>query len=946
MATYPAIPGFYVAHHRWLDAEEGPGRVHKVGMTGDLQVRLCDDAYTTCFPEGWKYHATIETQAREHAELVETAVLRRAEPYRIDGRELVRATGDVLLATAVEEAARLLPEGSWRVNASPAYVMRRREGLGQKLVKPEPPAVTVQEPAAAEEPISRGPAATPPGGEPSAIPLREGGPSEIEDLVAEALGDPSLKVNEFCEQPIEDRVYQTEATQRCLAEVERTGRAILQMACRCGKTRVAHNVIKTWLGSSRTGHILYLVPGLSLLRQTAQKLSAYFEADGLPLPAYLLVGSDARPIPLTRGTSASMTTDPEEIRRALAPDSPRRLVVCTYQSSPLLPPTFTHQVFDEAHRTAGTNDPSRPFASVLLGHRGERTPRRLFITATPANEPKPVSMKNSDLYGGVAFRYHLRQGIQAGYVNPYRLVFVGDNELPGTAVAGSKKTATDGDASPAHVLRASAECPKLLVFCRDIAHAETLQGQVEEIVSTGGWPDVWGLPPKCYSAHSRMPSTLVAATTRAFAAEDLGASQLLFSTEEGHTPPSRHILFNCRLFQEGVELPALNGVLFAAPRHAPRDIIQSICRPLNRKDGLGRDKPPSAVYLPVRRDPTHPPDAPTNLARFATIVPFADALAEEDPAFYEYLLDPAANKDSLVEWAELSAGTHHASDYLKAIRRVVRYGASGKTDRLLRTAKIPWKVAFPRMKEIVHGLRRYIKTTDKLAAGEIQIPFHRWYKWVVAEYVKFGEGAPSALSPAQVADLEELPEWKTRGVEGPYPWRESLDFLDGYLAANGGVPPPVEINKGGFVGLDATPMERLSGTLTCVNQSDGKRGKKVTLPEWKQTELDELCCKWGLRWRKVRMEDGSLPIDARGKYTGPPSFIQEAYEAFKKIYAAQKTAGVPSEYIEEHFPGYPLKHAKQEIIGFDKALRPARWRGNKGSRPKPPPKEPLEPSPL
>ena len=44
-----AVPGFYIAHHRWLDAEYGPDALYKVGHTGDLRRRLTNDAYVTCF---------------------------------------------------------------------------------------------------------------------------------------------------------------------------------------------------------------------------------------------------------------------------------------------------------------------------------------------------------------------------------------------------------------------------------------------------------------------------------------------------------------------------------------------------------------------------------------------------------------------------------------------------------------------------------------------------------------------------------------------------------------------------------------------------------------------------------------------------------------------------------------------------------------------------------
>ena len=57
-------------------------------------------------------------------------------------------------------------------------------------------------------------------------------------------------------------------------------------------------------------------------------------------------------------------------------------------------------------------------------------------------------------------------------------------------------------------------------------------------------------------------------------------------------------MFNCRLFQEGVEFPDLNAIFFAAPRHSPIDIIQSLCRPLNKKES----KPPSVIFIPLPYD--------------------------------------------------------------------------------------------------------------------------------------------------------------------------------------------------------------------------------------------------------------------------------------------------------------------------------------------------------
>lgn len=90
---------------------------------------------------------------------------------------------------------------------------------------------------------------------------------------------------------------------------------------------------------------------------------------------------------------------------------------------------------------------------------------------------------------------------------------------------------------------------------------------------------------ECFIAHSRLGSRGVAAALAKF------------------RNAKRAVLFNVRLFQEGVEIPDLNAVFFAAHRYSPRDIIQSICRPLCKLDG----KPLSTIFLPVDFDPNEPP---------------------------------------------------------------------------------------------------------------------------------------------------------------------------------------------------------------------------------------------------------------------------------------------------------------------------------------------------
>jgi hypothetical protein len=669
---------------------------------------------------------------------------------------------------------------------------------------------------------------------------------------------------------------------------------------------VAHGAAARALaGGAR--RILVLVPGLALLRQTAAKLDSY---GGLGAQL-LLVGSDPRPLAVCsegtkrgagfwaaeRGAPVAATTCPALIAAACAAE--RLLAIATYHSSVLLPDVFDLLIFDEAHRVCGDPRP-RPFNHALFNFaRG----RRLYMTATPRYDGA-VTMKDRALFGGEAYSYPLRRGIDAGHVNPFELVLLGGGEMVAQAAAAM-------DAAP-----------KLLIFCRSIQHASELAAALQAD----------GREALC--AHSRMAPAALAAALARFTA-----------------PGFRGALLNVRLFQEGVEIPDLNGIMFAAPRHTPRDIIQSICRPLNRIP----DKPVSKVFIPVSYTAEEPPESSDNVGKFCSILPVFDALIQEDPLLYEHVLDPAGSPYPL-RWVD-SAAQRHAGEsagiryeparYLAAVRLAVRRGSARANagERLLRAAKIPWEIGFAELERIVRELNRYPKTTDCYAYGDAKVNFGAVYRHYRSKYLARERGDECSLEPYQAHALESLPGWKPYGVSGPYPWDECLATLKTWLSENRGVPPMLEINCGGYVGLEATPLERLSGAMTCVNQSDGVDRKSATgepIPgsgftcsKEHAADLDALCATWGLTWRKARWPPpesappgsaGSLVVDDKGRYSGPKTFIQAAHARFKAHHAKN---GASDPWIVEHFPGYPEKHKVQEnseAWSRRKEIVPPRWR--------------------
>ncbi len=949
-ATKGAQAGLYVAWHPWLDCEHGAGQLHKVGHTGDLSRRLEDSSYVTCFPPGWKYVATYETEGKDDAHLLESAVLHCCRDVRLGSRELVRAPAAALIGLVEAAATKLgvagvvrltpvypaTPSGGWlsgvlgggrlgrllsggnnsaspggdRTETTPdpgteklfsprfdakkkALVAPLRLGQASAEIPGTEPSLgsdllddiimgwtAVEEPEARMFSTSESPATSPVQSPKTttskSIANTAAQPddqfaTDMDVDWADAAGRPLDFANPVA--PPEERPYQNEAACRALAELRWNHRAIVQMACRSGKTMVAFKILGKYLEDKKA--VLVLVPGLSLLRQTAQKLVSY----GVRAPI-LLVGSDARPVKLADGREIVMTTDAALATLFVEGNAGATLTISTYQSSPNLPKDrYALTIFDECHRVCGA-EALRPFNHVLSTHAAGD---RVFMTATPAYEGA-LSMADKQRFGGIAYRYHLREGINAGYVNDFRLQLVAAQEIGG-APPSPGGTATTVE----QIVAAMGVVDKLLVFCRDIQHATQLSAATEKEMAKAAQP--FG----CMLAHSRMGSKGVAAALRNFS-----------------EPGRRAALFNCRLFQEGVEIPALNGVFFAAPRHSPRDIIQSICRPLNRTEGKGV----SVVFLPIAHDPTRPATDPANLKKYAAIVPFVDALLDEDPRLYEHLLNPAKNSYPIDCLGTHSLALPKDADkraLLAAVRRAARFGASTAerpVERLLRAERIPWQLGFAELSRIVNQCNRYPKTTDLWVIGEARVKFHNFYRWCAENYRNWKEGRPTLLEPHQLRDLEGLRHWDPYGIEGPYPWKICIDFLEQWIREHGS-PPMIEVNRGGYVGLDASGMERLSGAMTCINQGDGKarqgRGPRsgFVIDAGKQADLDRLCAEFGLRWRKERGPDGDL---VEG---GPPTFIQEAHRRFKDYY---KEHGPNGDYIVTWFSGFPVKHDKQESL--------------------------------
>ena len=204
----------------------------------------------------------------------------------------------------------------------------------------------------------------------------------------------------------------------------------LYLPCGTGKTFLGYWISIHILNCNK---IFIVVPSLYLLSETYETWAKQLYDTSFK---YLLIGSD---IDKKDGMNCEykITTDMDDIKEQLESDNGKIVVITTYQSSKLLKDvcreihfTFDIGIFDEAHRTTGTND--KMFTNLLSYKKLSK--KRLFMTATEKiyhyqmskltkeQQENIYSMDNEDVYGKIIYNYSTRKAIEDDQLVDYKVV--------------------------------------------------------------------------------------------------------------------------------------------------------------------------------------------------------------------------------------------------------------------------------------------------------------------------------------------------------------------------------------------------------------------------------------------------------------------------------------------------------------------------------------------
>ncbi len=426
------------------------------------------------------------------------------------------------------------------------------------------------------------------------------------------------------------RGYQDEAVASIVNGLTAGARGTAVLACGTGKTLVAAHATVQMVAA---GLVVVACPSLALVAQT---LGVWRRA-GIP-DAVMAVCSDATVADADAYAwqmDCPVTTNADQIAGWLrgTRGANLRLVLVTHKSALVLgrgvkaaDQVVDLLVVDEAHRTAGSHTKQ---AAAL--HHDATLParRRVYMTATPrvmtagrrGGMVTGLSMDDPDIYGPRLFTYPFAAAITDGWLDDYRVVVLGVTRrevhdllrgIDEDAVLEPGGASLPTMVAQAALIKAAAEyrLRRILVFTNLVKESQEFAATLGELLD--------------HLPVQERPKGLLTAVhvdgTHDVAQRQAALAQLIDPPEDGWT-----VVSNPGCLSEGVDVPAVDAVVFARRRESETDIVQAVGRALRRNP---RGSGIATILVPVLVE--DPGDASGMDEKWATVCQVVRALRAHD----------------------------------------------------------------------------------------------------------------------------------------------------------------------------------------------------------------------------------------------------------------------------------------------------------------------------
>jgi superfamily II DNA or RNA helicase len=278
-------------------------------------------------------------------------------------------------------------------------------------------------------------------------------------------------------------------------------------------------------------------------------------------------------------------TDTSEIAALLrARSNGPKIVFTTYQSSTKLAAAarkarikFDLAILDEAHKTVGAH--SKTFAT-LLSDKKIKIQRRVFMTATErvfrGDRSDVLSMDNEKDYGARFLQLSFKEAIKQRIITDYKILTITVSDGRVQKLIDENRilnlNSRDLDEAEAQSTAAGIALKRTykrhgvkhaISFHRSIRGADRFREQQDALNRTGN------LGPKTTNLHISSKKTA-------------GQRSDLLREFVVH---KRALMTNARCLTEGVDVPAIDCVMFADPKQSRVDIVQAAGRALRHYEG-------------------------------------------------------------------------------------------------------------------------------------------------------------------------------------------------------------------------------------------------------------------------------------------------------------------------------------------------------------------------
>lgn len=361
-------------------------------------------------------------------------------------------------------------------------------------------------------------------------------------------------------------------------------RGKLIMPCGTGKSLTGFWIAKELY----TKKLLVALPSLSLIRQTLEVYAREALANNLVINWIVVCSDDTVDqnnddvSVLTQDLGIQIDTDPQVITQWLQkPHEGMTIIFTTYQSGKITAEasrnagiTFDLGIFDEAHKTVGNDNAF----SHLLHDRNIGIKKRIFMTATERHyqgtSEKITSMDNPNLYGEDFEVLTFKEALESNppILTDYKLITVMVTNEEIRQLTQNNLFVTD---EKENNIIESGMIASLIALQKSmdeygIHHAVSFHSSVNRAKKFKELNEKYRVnieSLQTFHVSGKTPTATRSAQINQFATSN------------------KALITNARCLTEGVDVPAIDAVLFADPRQSIVDIVQAVGRALRVSKG-------------------------------------------------------------------------------------------------------------------------------------------------------------------------------------------------------------------------------------------------------------------------------------------------------------------------------------------------------------------------